>query len=62
MATPLNKEAEIIEALREKNRLVTEQVASMEEGFQNMMAGAQAELDSNNSIIDALTSLAQWSE
>lgn len=62
MATPLNKEAELIQALRDKNLLVEEQVTNMTDGFQNMLAGAQQELDSNNSIIEALTPLAEWAE
>lgn len=62
MATPLNTEAEIIVSLLEKTRLISEQVDSINEGYQNMLAGAQAELEANQKIIDTLSPLAQWDE
>ena len=60
MPTPGNAEAEIIVALREKSRVINEQVSSIEEGYQNMISGAQTELDANEKIIAALEPLAQW--
>lgn len=62
MPTPANQEAEIIQTLQEKTRLINEQVASIEEGYKNMLAGAQTELDANEKIIQALEPLALWSE
>lgn len=60
MATPLNSEAEIIDALIAKNAMVSEQLENTRSAFEGMMANGQAELEANQKIIDALSPLAQW--